>query len=88
MSNALALATSNISKYTSSIERLANEISTLETELLGVEKNDSRYGAIQKKLLTFKNTSGMMKEFLDFWKDLWKALVGFVKMFNEFFTMR
>ena len=81
----LGLAIQQISNYTSIIGTVAEKIANLEGDLISAttNKNDAAIRDIQLRLTTYKTILGLVKDFLEFWKDMIKSILGLLKSFNE-----
>ena len=79
------LAIRKIGEYTANIGRLSEYVSELESQSVKAleDKNNEVYKDIIKRLAQAKTLLNMLKDFLEFWKEVLKGILGIMKMFNE-----
>ena len=81
----IGLAITKLAEYTSAISRLTEEVGNEESKLLAAtaSKDDNAIKDVQRRLTLLKTMVGLMKDFLEFWKDTIKSFMAIFKMMNE-----
>ena len=93
----IALATSRIGTYTSEIDRLTGEIADMQSEQIDVEVEKVEAGDdkdkkkvvakkskdIRKRLALATAQQGVLKEFVDFWKNYITQFLSMIKSLQE-----
>lgn len=80
----LGLAISQVSKYTYAVQLYTSMLEPLEMQMLKtVNKNDKAFADLQMKITRLKTLLGLVKEFLDFWKNMIKEFMAMIKSINE-----
>lgn len=81
----LGLAINKIAEYTSFIGVIAEKVANLEAELVKstANKDDNAVRDVQRQLTLYKTLLGLVKDFLEFWKEIIKSVLGLLKSFNE-----
>ena len=81
----LSLATTKVAQYTAALESLAGQVAIAEgAHIKAVTDKDD--GAVKESvahLQRLKTLMGMYKDFIEFWKDIIKTVLGLLKMFTE-----
>lgn len=81
----IGLAIKNISMYTSMIGSLTEKVDSLEKQAISAasSKDDPALKSINTKLAIYKTLLGMVKDFLEFWKETIKSVLGLFKLFGD-----
>ena len=81
----IGIAIQQIAKYSSLMEALAPQIQAKEGELLLAvnDPNKAKVGEIQQVLTRLKTLMGLAKDFMEFWKEVIKGVMGILKSINE-----
>ena len=79
----LGLATSKVAEYSGRLEFLASQMSTLEGLAQQSVKDPAAAKDIARQIQIVKTLYGMVKDFLEFWKEVIKSVLGMLKMFTE-----
>ncbi len=83
----IGLASIKIAEYTSNISGLTEELGGLENQAIAIaaagKKDDPALKDLNKQIAVLKAIISMMKDFLEFWKDVIKSVLSLFKLFNE-----
>ncbi len=82
----LGLAMSKIAEHTSTLDFLSGEIASAEGDSVkaaGAKDGGASTKAVVSRLQYLKTLYGMIKDFIEFWKDVIKSVLALLKMFTE-----
>lgn len=79
----IALATRKIAEYSGKIEQLNARMEVLEKDALDSVSDPAKKAEVMKELTQVKTWLGMLKDFLEGWKDVIKTFLGHLKLFND-----
>ncbi|OGI09266.1 MAG: hypothetical protein A3F80_03265 [Candidatus Melainabacteria bacterium RIFCSPLOWO2_12_FULL_35_11] len=82
----LSEAASRIAQHTSTLEFISSQIATTEGDAIkaaGTKDGGASTKAVVSRLQYLKTLYGMIKDFIEFWKDVIKSVLALLKMFTE-----
>ncbi|MBI1857500.1 MAG: hypothetical protein HYR97_00040 [Candidatus Melainabacteria bacterium] len=81
----LSLAITKIAQHTSAMESLSQQIAEAEAEHIKAAggKDPDAVKVALAHLTRLKTLFGMAKDFVEFWKDVIKTILGLIKATNE-----
>ncbi len=79
----LSLATGKVAEYSGRLETLAGMMSQLEGEAQRSVKDPTASKDIARQIQIVKTLYGMIKDFIEFWKEVIKSTLALLKMFTE-----
>lgn len=81
----LGLAMRQIGQYTGEMMVISGKIADTEAEAITATaaKDDAKMKLVQQKLTLLKTLFGLIKDFIEFWKDVIKSVMGLLKSLNE-----
>lgn len=80
----IGLAISQIAKYTYAMQSITAQLEPLEMKMLAtVNKQDKAFADLQMQVTRLKTLLGLVKDLLEFWKDMIKQFLAVIRSINE-----
>ena len=81
----LGLAIQKISEYTGALQTISEEVDKTEYDVMKAanEKSGDAFKEAHIRLTRLKTLMGLIKDFIEFWKDVLKTFLGLLKGMNE-----
>ncbi len=81
----IGLAMLSIATYVGKLDTISEQISQAEADVIKAtgDKNDVLMKQAQLRLQMLKALYGLIKDFIEFWKDVIKTTMGLLKQMNE-----
>lgn len=81
----LSLAMSKIAEHTAGLSYIADQISATEGDAVKAAqgKDPAATKEVTSRMQLWKTLYGMIKDFIEFWKDVLKSILTLIKMMTE-----
>lgn len=81
----LGLAIQKVSEYTGAMQSITERVAGLEIDVMNatVNKDPNLYKEAMLKLTRLKTLLGLIKDFMEFWKEMIKSFLAMLKGINE-----